>query len=907
MGAAESTPGTSPRLPPSSPRSEPPSLPQFQPGRPLHTLLHPTSSPEPLPSDPDHEIWPVFFNDYAAADPVSQTLLTPLAAHVLSKQPSPPHIRSLAMAVRAATFRLRAHCAAAASGSPSPFRPAEVLGALLFARAALRALRSRGASHDQLAEALGSLDGAADMPRADRIDIGHSVLWQLIASALDCLLLREPGSPATPFLQAAVELVFVALSDELYGEGSNVRTRSVDVEGQEERLCTLSAIVDRYSKPEELVCALLDIVADLAGHVRTATLLANGVEAANPSATKISRASAISMAASGVPFPQGGIGVGMAALAATASAFNFQTGFNDALAALSARFPLRGLVNSSAGIVAPQSIRPEMAVPDVDPEPYAHYSMDPTSIAQQPSYQSPPSPNMNDWTSSRPNSMYSDTAVSMTDSANGFSEFDPRSPRSAQSRPGSASFADGSVPGSPVPAANPTTLAELSLALLALLCGPRPSSPFRKALCLLKDSPRKAENTALGYSFSRLYEALGNWIAHPRAALLAYYLITGNRRFRTFTLARTDPDVLLIPLLGSLRKRCIIGGVAADAYIPAAILLMLTSDKGFCEAIDMINVPHSWLTFVEDKARIGSEAISLSGVILLVCARVVQQSLVLRRRMPECYLAGLCLSVMANVSEDVTNLHSLASERLLSLAEFLGRRRKKAVILACHREEMPSIPPRIGDSPRIRGQKGPPIEKIVGEDLYLAGSAKLSDFETSGTFLDQLADFIGMSLEIIAAVLRSRSVVSANRHLVYTLLHREAILDSEHVSKASVKCEALCHVLKQVVSFFGNLIDESTDPAMEGNKRASFDRHSTRSSGISVERVFEVIDKNSRHLRADIFEGLPDVRFSYEEVGMSEDFTRTYSWSLAARSSDFFWDLETAAIPVRKSVFLPSK
>lgn len=551
-----------------------------------------------------------------------------------------------------------------------------------------------------------------------------------------------------------------------------------------------------------------------------------------------------SRAAEGGMFAKGGVAM---ALAASASGLGLQMGLNDAFYALSAKLPIRALMKRGNADV-------REGAPELGMDPYA-----------LPAEMGGGSPNIN-----------------------GMEE--------EVMEEGGGNVVEGKS----------VLLAERALELLCVLCVPGEESPFREALCALRDIVKgEEEQGGLVDSFSRLYETLGRWMAHPTAALFAYYLLTGSRRFRTFTLARTDPDVLLIPLLASLRKRCLLGYIVADAYIPAAIILTLTGDKGFCEAIDMITVPNSALDLVEGTARSGNEEIALSGITLLVCSRVVQQSLVLRRRVPDCFLAGVCLSIMSNVSGDVTNIHSLAAERLLSLVEFLGRRRKKAVFLVAHSEDMPMEPPRISDSPR-RVSKDLSDEKLEGMDVCKVASAKLSAFEKSQSFLDRLADFTGSSLEVIVSVLRSRSVVSANRHLVYTLLHREAVLDSEQVSKASTKCEALSHMLRRMIGFFGTYIDEDGD--IRGNKTVRTSKHVRGApTGISVERVFHIIDRKARYLPQDVFEGLPEVRFTYDELERSEEFVEPYSWSLVIRSSKDEWDLEKAVVAVNNDKFHPSR
>lgn len=542
-------------------------------------------------------------------------------------------------------------------------------------------------------------------------------------------------------------------------------------------------------------------------------------------------------------FARGGVAM---ALAASASGLGLQMGLNDAFYALSTRFPIPALMKASTSDA-------NAHVADLGMDPYAL----PAELGGN-------SPKVNET-------------------------------EEALREDGEGTVIEGKS----------VLLAERALELLCVLCVPREGNPFRETLCALKDLVKGEHQGGLADSFSMLYETLGKWMAHPTAALFAYCLLTGSRRFRTFTLARTDPDVLLVPLLASLRRRCALGSIAADAYIPAAIVLMLTGDKGFCEAIDMITVPNSALDLIEGTVRFGTEEIALSGITLLVCSRVVQQSLVLRRRVPDCFLAGICLSIMGNVSADVTNLHSLAAERLLSLVEFLGRRRKKAVFLVAHSGDMPIQPPRISDSPR-RVAKDVSIEKLAGMDVYTAANAKLSAFEKSQKFLNQLSDFIGLSLEVIVSVLRSRSAVSANRHLVYTLLHREVILDSEQVSKASIKCEALSHMLRRMIAFFGTFIDESGDA--QGDKTVKRSKHIRGApTGISVERVFHIIDRKARHVPQDVFEGLPEARFMYDELERSEDFVEPYSWSLVTRTSRDGLDLDNAAVAVNNDKFHPSR
>lgn len=399
---------------------------------------------------------------------------------------------------------------------------------------------------------------------------------------------------------------------------------------------------------------------------------------------------------------------------------------------------------------------------------------------------------------------------------------------------------------------------EKALAVLCILCMPKKGNDYAAAL------DGEGEGSV---GFKRLYSMLGRWLVEPKAALVGYYLVMGSRKFRTFTLARTDPDAVVVPLLAVLRRKCGVGKDGGDAYVAGTVLLRLTSDKGFCEAIDQIRVSQEGVELIEEGGRLGGEDVKLSGMVMLVCARVVQQSLVVKRQRPDVFLGGVCLAVLANVAADVTGLHPVAAERLVALVEFLGRRRTKAMILAAKLGEMPARPPRISESPRLLGEEED--EEIEGMD------GKIGAFERSGVFIQRLSEMIGTSLEVVVGALRARSGVSANKHLVYTLLHREGVLKADGVCRVSAKCEALCHMLGRIVEFLWEFMEGS------GGGRG----------GISVERVFEVIERRGRQVGNDVWGELPDMRFTFQQ-DKEADFEHKYAWQLIHRMSTSTTDVK---------------
>lgn len=414
-----------------------------------------------------------------------------------------------------------------------------------------------------------------------------------------------------------------------------------------------------------------------------------------------------------------------------------------------------------------------------------------------------------------------------------------------------------------------THLAEEALALLSILCRPETNNSFAFTLYEMHDIEDSRADGAAVFSFSRLYDALGQWLAAPRAILVGYYLFVRNRRFRTFALARTDPDIVLAPLLASLRARCGLGAVSADAQITAAVLLVLTSDKGFCAAIDSITVPRHWLSLIADHVRLGGDTLTLSGAVLVVCARAVQQSLMVRRQRADVFLSSVCLAVMGNVASETTNIHSFVAERVVSLIDFLGRRRKRAIMVVTHQGKVPKEPPRVRDINTTDRKQSSEDMRTVSTDWNLTVQ------KTKG-LVRLLTQLIGVSLEVVVCLLRARSTVATNRHLVYTLMHREVVLEGESVSGSSVKARTLMHMIGRMVHFFSELAEAS-------QFNETNERHGSKRSGISVEKVFQVIEENSRSLGRDTFDGVPAVRFTFKEDQVTNKFLQEYAYRMLRR------------------------
>jgi hypothetical protein len=959
-------------------------------------------------------------------------------------RPRSPAARAVALSIRAAIPRVRDYAEESASPASTPHtlgsssaQTREVLGALLLSARVLSAVADT-CGITALCLVLAA-DGPHDrLPANDRADIGHSVLWQLVTCALDCIARPHSRDPVAPNIAlASVNLVLVALStahlapaegrDAVGGAAGGAKWDGVRVQ-----TTLLTSIVDRYARPGDVLASLLDLAVDAAAH-RDA---AHGSLTAVPASAAPHRAS---------PFPPGG----SPDLSPPADGENL-------VASVSRRFANVLLPRSFPSPSASTSMAlPPAASPSASsvlaafaarlPSPSAAIMFPPSMLwnpapsplrAEEGEAALPPVPPPTPSASRGPGHLVGSTAAPPEATA---------SSTSARTAPGavptSAGAAEAKRPPSPSPgpspgpsphasaprviARAPTLLGEQALALVAVLCAPRedaatapgtPSgapapaegssqstrsvdNPYRTALLGLHDLPQRGSSDECAYSFSRLYESIGAWVDDPRGALVVYHLVVGNRRFRTFILARTDPDVLLVPLLAAMHARAspLSSTAPADVYIPAIIALVLSSDSGFCAAIDEITVPQSSLLWYEERARLSVAGVSLGGLVLLVCIRCVQQSVLSKRRVMESYLAATCMSIMGNVSSSVTGINNLAADRLVALTEFLGKRRRKAALTAAHEKEMPLSPPPVrngASSPRLRSvhtmcslpSGALPLGQAGGVDARrlstvstesnassLDGSTlmgvhngehavaappstdrervafRLCGVEASeGECEETLTDLLGTLLEVIASILRSRSNVSVNRHLMYSLLHREAVFDSAHVGDVSARSRVVVACIRGAISFFSKRLDQPADAAaapakgVNGSGAApapktlipSSDRvglslsgagvrirgggstpavsavFTSGGPGVSVDRVFDVIDRHARMLPPDALHSLPELRFTYCQARTPRDFFLPYAWVLAMRDSPLQWDpaqFPDAAIPLAKSVFHPPR
>uniref|UniRef100_A0A8D1HIM9 Dymeclin n=1 Tax=Sus scrofa TaxID=9823 RepID=A0A8D1HIM9_PIG len=182
-------------------------------------------------------------------------------------------------------------------------------------------------------------------------------------------------------------------------------------------------------------------------------------------------------------------------------------------------------------------------------------------------------------------------------------------------------------------------LANQSLLLLLVLANLTDAAdapnPYRQAIMSFKNtqdsSPFPSSNPhAFQINFNSLYMALCEQQTSDQATLLLYTLLHQNSNIRTYMLARTDMENLVLPILEILYH--VEERNSHHVYMALIILLILTEDDGFNRSIH------------EDK-----------------------------------YLHTNCLAALANMSAQFRSLHQYAAQRIISLFSLLSKKHNKVL------------------------------------------------------------------------------------------------------------------------------------------------------------------------------------------------------------------------------------
>ncbi|CAH1392635.1 unnamed protein product [Nezara viridula] len=181
------------------------------------------------------------------------------------------------------------------------------------------------------------------------------------------------------------------------------------------------------------------------------------------------------------------------------------------------------------------------------------------------------------------------------------------------------------------------------------------SNPYRNVLSSISD-------------FSKLYHSICIALEYEETTLLLYHLLHRNEQFKTFVLAQSDIDVLVVPMLRAIYHAN--DSSCHHMYMSLIILLILTEDVEFNKKVHEI-VLKSVPWYVDRQLS----EITLGGLIILVTTRTVQYNLL---KMRDEYLHTNCLAALANMSSQFSNLQSYVCQRLVGLFEVLAKTYNRA-------------------------------------------------------------------------------------------------------------------------------------------------------------------------------------------------------------------------------------
>lgn len=286
-------------------------------------------------------------------------------------------------------------------------------------------------------------------------------------------------------------------------------------------------------------------------------------------------------------------------------------------------------------------------------------------------------------------------------------------------------------------------LANQSLLLLLVLANLTDAAdapnPYRQAITSFKNTqdsspfPSSAPHT-FQINFNSLYTALCEQQSSDQATLLLYTLLHQNSNIRTYMLARTDMESLVLPILEILYH--VEERNSHHVYMALIILLILTEDDGFNRSIHEVILKN--ITWYSERVL---TEISLGSLLILVVIRTIQYNMTRTR---DKYLHTNCLAALANMSAQFRSLHQYAAQRIISLFSLLSKKHNKVLEQATQ---------------SLRGS-------LSSSDVPLPDYAQ---------DLSVIEEVIRMMLEIINSCLTNS--LHHNPNLVYALLYKRDLFE----------------------------------------------------------------------------------------------------------------------------------
>ncbi|XP_037981750.1 dymeclin isoform X1 [Motacilla alba alba] len=451
-------------------------------------------------------------------------------------------------------------------------------------------------------------------------------------------------------------------------------------------------------------------------------------------------------------------------------------------------------------------------------------------------------------------------------------------------------------------------LASQSLLLLLVLANltdtPDTPNPYRQAIMSFKNTQ---DNTAFSSSnphafqinFNSLYTALCDQQKSDQATLLLYMLLHQNSNMRTYVLARTDIENLVLPILEILYH--VEERNSHHVYMALIILLILTEDDGFNRSIHEVILKN--ITWYAERVL---TEISLGSLLILVVIRTIQYNMTRTR---DKYLHTNCLAALANMSAQFRSLHQYAAQRIISYTcrhlrryvyvldklyfphshcstlqhcfSTLSDNGEELLSLTCShilRSYASSLFSLLSKkhnkvleqaTQSLRGSLGsndsplPDYHFWEMSDCLHFSETKLRHAQD----LNVIEEVIRMMLEIINSCLTNS--LHHNPNLVYALLYKRDLFEQ---FRTHPSFQDIMQNIDLVISFFSSRLEQA-------------------GAELSVERVLEIIKQGAVALPKDRLRKFPELKFKYVEEEQPEEFFIPYVWSLVYNSAvALYWN-----------------
>ncbi|XP_061873977.1 dymeclin isoform X2 [Colius striatus] len=315
-------------------------------------------------------------------------------------------------------------------------------------------------------------------------------------------------------------------------------------------------------------------------------------------------------------------------------------------------------------------------------------------------------------------------------------------------------------------------LANQSLLLLLVLANltdaPDTPNPYRQAIMSFKNTQDSSafpssNPHAFQINFNSLYTALCEQQKSDQATLLLYMLLHQNSNVRTYVLARTDIENLVLPILEILYH--VEERNSHHVYMALIILLILTEDDGFNRSIHEVMLKN--ITWYAERVL---TEISLGSLLILVVIRTIQYNMTRTR---DKYLHTNCLAALANMSAQFRSLHQYAAQRIISLFSLLSKKHNKVLEQATQ---------------SLRGSLS-------------TNDSPLPDYAQD---LNVIEEVIRMMLEIINSCLTNS--LHHNPNLVYALLYKRDLFEQ---FRTHPSFQDIMQNIDLVISFFSSRLEQA--------------------------------------------------------------------------------------------------